>query len=107
MNAVEFDLGISLAATPTVLAAESYGWAEEGGDRSLLRLGSGDCVSVRNLLDPPALADPSSDYIRMFDAQGLHPRVVFQRYSRDEHGDHRHYVLDLQSCVLYREAHFE
>lgn len=106
-DAVEAELGIVVDGPTALLATETYGWAEEGGDRSLLRLHPRDCAAARRALGQPMAADTPSGYAGMFATIGIHPRVVVRRFTMNEHGDYRDVVLDPSSCVLYWEAHFE
>ena len=106
-GAVEAELGIELRQRPALLALETYGWAEEGGDRALLQLGRDDCVRVAARLGTPERADSTAEYARLLGTRHRPPTVVVSRFTQNAHGDHRHYVLDPSSCALYRLAHFE
>ena len=104
---VETDLGLTFTAVPDLLYSETYGSAEEGGDRALLRIEGEDCVKVGALLDAARPSDPRSHYYRMFKAEGLDPPSVQTKYMNDPGGDWKLYALDNASCVLFRQAHFE
>jgi len=103
----EADLRIVFAETPELIDTESYGWAEEGGDRSLLRLHDTDCARVAEVLKVVEAVDEWSEYHRMFRAEGFRPRTVRVQHWMNSHGDTKDYVLDQASCVLYRDAFFE
>lgn len=102
----EKDLGVHFSVQPILLRSESYGWAEEGGDRALLQLEAVDCVQVGKRLDEEApILGPESS--RMFAALGVTPGHIRRRFEMNEQGDTREYELDESSCVLFRQAHFE
>ena len=103
----ESDLEMTFVDPPKLLENESFGWAEEGGDRALLKIASQDCIKLGEILSDRELIDATSDYFRMFQAEELTPSNIRSKYWKNQHGDSKHYVLETESCVLYREAFFE
>jgi hypothetical protein len=107
LTQIEADLGIVFVESPEIMETESYGWAEEGGDRALVQLHSADCAKVAVVLLVVETADELSEYHEMFRLEGLEPSTVRVRHTMNDHGDFKHFVLDQASCVLYWEAFFE
>jgi len=104
----EIDLKLKFVAPVSVLSSESYGWSEEGGDRALVKLGVVDCMKVAQVLDVKTVTpDRTSDYFRMFGKSNISLTKVRIKFWMNEHGDTKQYVLDEQSCTLYRDAFFE
>lgn len=101
------DLKITFSESPKLLETETFGWAEEGGDRSLLKLSPSDCTTVVNILGDLEKPEAEANYMRMFNAEGLNPPRVRSKYWSNTHGDTKLYVLAPSACVLFREAFFE
>jgi len=101
----ENELGIHFLDSPAMLQSESYGWAEEGGDRALLRLSAADCTQVSSRLKE--IGPVGIDSSRMFAVAGIEPTRVRRKFEMNQHGDTRQYELDEASCVLFRDAYFE
>lgn len=101
------DLGITFKESPELLGIETFGWAEEGGDRSLFKIGESDCATIVNRLGYMAKPDAGSDYIRMFNEEGIEPSAIKTKFWSNTHGDTKLYVLAPSTCVLFREAFFE
>lgn len=104
---IEIDLELKLSGTPKLLASEGYGWAEEGGDKALLRLAQEDCGLLSKVLGRPIRPSAKAGYLSMFHAHGFTPERVQLHWSQNAHMDYKSYALDVSSCTLYRQAHFE
>src|SRR5690349_13926085 len=70
----ENELGVKFSVRPEMLQSESYGWAEEGGDRTLLHLNAADCAMVAKRL--PETDPVGVESSRMFAAAGAVPALV-------------------------------
>lgn len=104
---IEKNLDIQLSSLPKLIDRENYGWAEEGGDDSLLQLNSKDCVSVKSKMHEEKEYDKKGLYSEIFSRNGFKPEKLSERLESNSHGDSVYYVLDASSCVLFRNAHFE
>ena len=101
------DLGIKFSSTPKILLTEEYGWAEEGGDRTIMQLAKKDCTNVAEKLGAVAFSPDLSDFERLLKTQSKKLGEVKLQSSMSEQSDLLVYALDVKSCVLYRMAHFE
>jgi len=122
-NQIENDLQLSFTSLPELIARETYGWAEEGGDKELIKLSGTDCkLAMKVMLQPEddhqmrenVNLDPEkeretlrAEYIELFRKYNFDPHTVKTWYQRNSHGDFVYYILDIETCVLYRQAHFE
>jgi len=99
ISQTEKELGIRFFNKPKMLLTETYGWAEEGGDRTLLQLNPEDCTEVsKRLKDETAMAD--GDAYRLFNSIGITPKRIQRQFKFNENGDTRNYELDKASCLL-------
>jgi len=104
---IEKDLKTNLSDLPELINRESYGWAEEGGDISLLKLNSNDCPLVSSLITETEEINIKSDYMKMFIKNKLNPVFLKSWFYENKHGDFTKYVFDSGSCVLFRRYHYE
>jgi hypothetical protein len=106
-NQIELNLGITLTEIPKSIHRESYGWAEEGGDKALLLLNAADCRVVSQAMTGEEVVNVHSEYMASFKIQNYTPATVRTWRSTNERGDSTSYALDASTCILYRVHHYE
>ena len=104
---IEKNLNINLSELPELINRENYGWAEEGGDISLVKLNSNDCSLVSSVMTGEEATSTKSDHMKMFIKNKLKPASVKTWFYKNKHGDFTEYALDSSSCVLFRRYHYE
>jgi len=104
---VENNFKLKLSELPELVDRESYGWAEEGGDISLLMLNSKDCLLISSAMTDTEVVNEKSKYIKVFMRNNFYPKKLKTWRKSNSHGDFFEYALDVNSCVLYRKFHYE
>jgi len=104
---VELNLKLQLSELPKLIDRESYGWAEEGGNKALLALNRQDCIAISNVMTNSENSHKKSEYFDMYEKNSVRPNNVKTWFKINEHGDSTRYALDEKSCYLYRIYHYE
>ncbi len=104
---IEKNLEITLSNRPHLIDRENFGWAEEGGDISLLQLSRKDCLSVENIMNKEEKFDAKSERYKFFNKNNIFPKVLRTNYQVNSHGDITMYALDPVSCIVYRLYFYE
>ncbi|MEH6471209.1 MAG: hypothetical protein V7752_08165 [Halopseudomonas sp.] len=104
---VEKNLKLSSIELPELIDRETYGWAEEGGDKALLLLSPLACTSISSVMTGSEESNGKSEYSDMFARNKLNPSIVKTWFKSNAHGDFTYYALDEKSCSLYRRYHYE
>ena len=73
---IEQNLAIELSEHPQLIDRESYGWAEEGGDKALLRLKEQDCIIVAKAMTVMGVKPEMLRYFEMFSKNNIRPDRV-------------------------------
>ena len=101
------ELGALVESTPNILDYGDYGSIEEGGDFALFQLRKSDCDNVRSNIGELEATQPQSRYHIIFAQNGIAIGPVHTKYMIGGDGTSVQYVLDSQSCTLYRQFHYE
>lgn len=104
---IEQDLKIKLNKIPELIARQTYGWAEEGGDISLLKLNNSDCLLISKTMTSSSIVDQREEYWLLFSNNGVRPSEVKTWHKWYPNLDFTHYALDENSCYLFRRSHYE
>lgn len=104
---IEENLDLQLFEVPEILDRENYGWAEEGGNRALLKLNELDCTDISKAMKRLKTGNGRAGYIEFFNKNNLNPRKLITWYKSNTHGDFTNYALDDEACILYRRYHYE
>lgn len=104
---IEQDFALKSIDLPELMYRENYGWAEEGGDRSLMLLSPKTCTALSLVMTGVEAPNVNSDYLPVFSRNKVTPVFVKTWRNSDGQGDSVFYALDEESCNLYRRYHYE
>ena len=104
---IEMELDYSFQHSADLLEHDTYGWAEEWGEKLLFKLSYEDCEAISSKLTTRLSYSSGAAYHQLFLKQNLGPNSLFSRTFSDPNGNFRQYMLDRDSCVLYRRNHIE
>lgn len=104
---IEIHLDLNEIELPKLLYRENYGWAEEGGDISLMLLRPKDCEAISLLMTDSEIPNGKAKYLRVFAKNKVVPKFVKTRLEASPKGDIRYFALDEESCNFYRWYHYE
>ena len=104
---IEKNLNLKSLELSELIDRESYGWAEEGGDKALLLFSPYACKAISAVMTGAEKSTERSEYFGMFAKNNLNPVYVKTWFESNTHGDFTYYALDEASCNLYRRYHYE
>lgn len=107
LEEIEDELELSLASDVETLEYQSYGLAEEWGEKLLYRLGKSSCSLVTKKLSTESNYSENPMYHPLFKKHDIYPKSVFRKAFHDPNGDFRIYIADRESCTLFRLNHIE
>jgi hypothetical protein len=99
---IESTLDFKFESHPTVVDYEDYGWAEEGGRQKLLKLSPEDCVNLEQILKVEVVQGND-----LFAKNYINPKKLKGYFSQNQHGDLTSIELDVGTCHLMANFHYE
>mgnify|MGYP003453550474 CR=1 FL=1 len=101
------ELRLSTTEGLSVVRVDDWGFANHGGDVSLIKLDGATCTKVAATLRSPTPIDDPSVYYKLFQDQGLTTRIVRERAFETASGLGVNYALDESTCFLARESWYD
>jgi hypothetical protein len=104
---VKDELRLSSADGFSIVRVDDWGFANHGGDVSLIKLDRATCTKVAASLPHPTPINEQSFYYKLYQDQGLTTRIVREKGFVNTHGLGVNYALDESTCFLSRECSYD